>query len=615
MRKILFLLQYYAYTILFFVVAKAIFLLYLHAQADALDVRTIGQLFWYGLRLDASFAAYWCMLPFLLIAITDYTGQFYPKFLKIYTGIVLFVMTLIVVADLEIYREWGSHLNATPLLYLASPREALAASGNAPMLLLVSIFVVFFGAFYWLFSRWLVWSWSKIKPSSWKFAPVFLLLTAVLIIPMRGGLQLIPINQSASYFSANRFANQAAVNAAWNLMHALTHRASKQNPYTYFSDNVAAQRVRDLYQNKEKDIDNQWIKAKNPNVLLIVWESATAKVFGSLGGEKGITPQFDSLTKQGILFSNCYASGDRSDKGLVSILSGFPAQPATSIISYPDKTRHLPHLCADLRKEGYQTAFYYGGEPEFANMRSYFFNGGFEKIIGKNDFSAKDCNSKWGAHDHIVLNRMLTDLNQRPNPDKPFFYTLFTLSSHEPFEVPDEKPLSNASEEQLFLNAHRYTDRSIGAFVAQAQKQDWWKNTVVVIIADHGHRLPHESPNHAPEKFTIPMLWLGGALAVQDTVIQTICNQTDLAATILQQLHIQPQKPYTWSQNIATLAPENAFAFYAFNDGAGWIRPDSRRAWDNVGKSLIFQTGTPDTAATANLKAYEQRVFQEFLDK
>jgi phosphoglycerol transferase MdoB-like AlkP superfamily enzyme len=333
----------------------------------------------------------------------------------------------------------------------------------------------------------------------------------------------------------------------------------------------------------------RWLVIGRPNVILIVWESLSAKVVERLGGISGVTPVIDSLMHEGILFDSIYATGDRSAKGLTSILSGYPAQPRTTIMQFPRKTASLPALPRDLAGQGYGTAFYYGGEPEFANIKSYLINAGFDSIIGKSEFDEKDWNSKWGAHDHVVFTRMLADLK---NAHEPFFRTLFTLSSHEPFEVPVPTVIAGSDEQSLFLNAHHYTDRSLGAFLRAARAEPWWNRTLVIIVADHGHRLPTLSPDERDRRwatFHIPMLWLGGALAVRDTVIHTIGSQTDLPPTLLAQLGLETGK-YRWGRNL--LSPGAApLAYFTFQDGFGLLNANGALTYDNVSRSVMFKTG------------------------
>jgi phosphoglycerol transferase MdoB-like AlkP superfamily enzyme len=287
------------------------------------------------------------------------------------------------------------------------------------------------------------------------------------------------------------------------------------------------------------------INTDKPNVVIIILESFTSKIIGVLGGRPEVTPNFNKLSHEGILFDNFYASGDRSDKGIVAILSGYPAQPTSSIIKFPQKTQNLPYLSHTLAKMDYSTNFYYGGDINFANMRSYFANGGFNTVT-KNDFNKSDCNSKWGVHDHIMFNKLLDDIDKE---NQKFFKVFFTLSSHEPFDVPMKTVINGDDEDNKFLNSAYYTDSCIGNFFENAQKRAWWKNTIFILVADHGVRLPDNTAINSVLKFKIPMLFLGGALKKQDTVIHTYGSQIDIPKTLLTQMGIKNDK-YRFSKNL-----------------------------------------------------------------
>src|SRR5690606_33876932 len=310
--------------------------------------------------------------------------------------------------------------------------------------------------------------------------PLFLFISASLIIPIRGGLQLAPLNVSDAYFSDNSFANQAAINVPWNFFNAVLRKThDNTNPYI-FMEEVEAKRLLSTQLSQDDTNKISLLNTMRPNVLLVMWESLTAKAVKSLGGLDNVTPEFEQLTKEGILFTNFYASGDRSDKGIISILSGFPAQPTQSIIKLPSKSSKLPILSQDFEAAGYNTAFYYGGELAFANIKSYLVNGGFDNIVGKSEFDKKDWNSKWGAHDHVVFNRVLDDLKEK---QAPFFTTNYTLSSHEPFEVPMEAQIKGQDEESLFLNSLYYTDKSLGDFIRELKRMPIYEETLIIIIA------------------------------------------------------------------------------------------------------------------------------------
>lgn len=603
-------LQYYGYWLIYFLFARATFLVYHSEKASTLSFKEIAGTFVYGLRLDASMAGYLSLIPFLLLAISGITNTFgwLRKSLMLYTNLLLFLITVLVTVDLELYRIWGFRLDATPLNYLNTPGEMLASVGSSPVgvLTLLNILInIFFSYFY---HKWLHPGLHSLNAHRYRSAPALVFAAAVLIIPIRGGLQQIPLNQSAVYFSKNLFANQAAINVPWNFFYSVNKgQYNKENPYRYFKPEEADRLFARFQPTRTKT--SSLLTTSHPNVVLIIWESFTAKVVKSLGGLPDVTPGFDSLAQDGLLFTDVYASGDRSDKGLVAILSGYPTQPTATIIKTPNKAAKLPQLSSSLKEAGYYTGFYYGGELEFANLRSYLSFGAYDTLVDINDFEEKDMNSKWGAHDHVVFNRMLSDMQQMPQP---FFSTIFTLSSHEPFEVPMAKRFEGKGEEIGFLNSLAYTDSSLVAFLKEASTQPWFQNSLFVVVADHGHTYPNASAVNEAEKFYIPMLWWGPALN-QEAIgrFSKTTAQTDLAATLLQQLGLSAEA-YTWSRNVFDSAYAPA-ATYFFRDGVGIVTDSSKLSWDNIGRQPITTKG--DTAALPFARAYLQESFGDYLKK
>jgi phosphoglycerol transferase MdoB-like AlkP superfamily enzyme len=608
--RIRFLTLYGLSWILFFQLFRILFLAYHLKKSLDLGGSLLVQSALHGIRMDISFAGYILMIPTILVGFTGRKWNWYQKLLAVYSILVsVFIVTLTVV-DLELFRAWGFRIDASSLHYLETPKEAMASMGAAPILPLVLLLI----ALLFLVIKVLFTIQKRSIPYFNKSqifitAAVFVILAGTLIIPIRGGLQLAPMNESAVFFSEKSFANYAAVNVPWNYFRSVSINSySKKNPFNYYAESQASANVASFYQHDTGH--QQMIQGKEPiNVIIIIWESFTAKVVAKLNGTPGVTPQFNALTKEGILFTNMYASGNRSDKGMVSILSGYPAQPTTSIIKIPNKTVSLPSLPRTFRDNGYFTSFYYGGETEFANMKTYFLQQGFNKIVDKNSFNEVDMNSKWGAHDHVVLNKFLADLDKQKQP---FFSTLFTLSSHEPFEVPVKTVIEGKDVEHLFLNAHHYSDASIGEFIKQAKTKSWWANTLVVILADHGHPLP-EKPNAKPNEFHIPMLWLGGVLEKKNVLVDTLCSQTDLAATLLNQLNI-PSKTFSWSNDIFK-TNRTSFAYFAFTNGFGWVRPNGYIVRDNIGGNITERSGNLKPTEVDYGKSYLQASFTDYLKR
>ncbi|RZK58446.1 MAG: LTA synthase family protein, partial [Hymenobacter sp.] len=531
-----------------------------------------------------------------------------------YSAVLGLVLAVLLTADLGLYSAWGFRLDGTLVQYLSNPSEMAASAGSAPLggllLALAGLLAAGTGLYKVVVGRL-----PALPPYFGRGrAALAGLLYGLLLIPMlRGGTQQIPVNQGDVYFSDHPFANHAAVNAAWNFLDALARRRDERPLPAFMPDTTAQHLVRELYPPPTLSSflapKSFLLREPRPNVLFIILESFTAKLVGSVGGEPGVTPNLDSLARTGVLFTNIYAAGDRSQKGLVALLSGYPNQPTTSIIKYPRKTEHLPHLRRNLGWAGYSSAYYYGGELAFANMQSYLRTAGYERLIERSDFAAADQNSKWGAHDHVLFDRILADI---PQQRQPFFITAFTLSSHEPFEIPIAPKFAGTDEVALFRNSVYYTDWALGRFLRAAQQQPWWDHTLIVLCADHGHPQPGNSANEEPDKFHIPLVLAGGALRpeARGQVVSTLGSQTDVATTLLRQLGL-PSTRYRWGRDL--LAPVTIpFTYYCFDDGFGTISPAGVVTFDNIGHRVTFHDEGVPAQQLRRGEAYEQLSMEDF---
>jgi phosphoglycerol transferase MdoB-like AlkP superfamily enzyme len=436
------------------------------------------------------------------------------------------------------------------------------------------------------------------------------MLTIALIIPVRGGFQTIPVNQSNVYFSNKMFANHAAVNFIWNFFNTLTHKTNGKNPYKYFDNETALTLINQRKDGLLKPTIDSILNTSRPNVILILWESLPAKIVGSLGGEPTVTPNLNRLSKEGLLFTNFYANGDRTDKGIPAVLSGYYPPPVKRIMRMPNKTRSLPMLPKKMIDLGYNTSFYYGGDLNFGNMNTYLRNAGITNIVDGSAFDKKDWNSKWGAYDDVFMKRFSEDLSTKQ--EAPFFKIALTLTSHEPYEIKGAYKFGKDTEDNKFRSAHYYTDKVIGDFIAFAKQQDWYKNTLIVIMSDHGHSSPkHEGPYFSPKKFRIPMLWLGGAVNKNSTKISTVASQVDFSYTLLDLLKAD-NTDFVFSKNIFNTS-DNQFAHYTFNKGFGTLTKESVFIYDYVSDKPILESGKNTKKLDSLGKALTQNSYDDFL--
>ena len=594
----------------FMIVARIVFLIYnAHLTAD-LSTIEIFQALLYGLRMDASITGYF-MAASGIVLIASAFGNPEPsmRILLWLTSILIAFASLVVVVDVELYRHWGFRMNTTPLMYIGG--EAMSSIPSVVYMKLSLIFIILFLASVSIIRKAIFPVMKRVQPaiSSWRVGTTMLLLTALMFLPIRGSFTVAPMNTGFVYFhNTKAYANHSAVNVIWNFLYSVQKGSSNEYPENFFDRTETATLFNDLY----KTTNNvKVVSSPSPNIILIIIESFTADVIESLGGVPGVAPNIDSLCHQGILFSNIYSSGDRTDKGLISILSGFPAQPQGSVIKFPAKTERLPQLNRKLRALGYNTSFLYGGDIDFANFRSYLNSSGFDHLTDLDDFPSEQYTSKWGVHDHLMFEQAMYELDTTRGK---FFKVILTLSSHEPFDVPLDPPFrTGTDEESLFLNSCHYTDKTIGTFIQYCRIQPWWDNTMVVITADHGHRHPRNKELIQKERFHIPLLLTGGAIT-RDTVVTTIGSQTDIANTILSQLDSR-DTTFIFSRDLLS-ADAKSFAAYYFTDGFGFVLPHTHIVYDNTGKQFLKQDGaTPHDISLG--KAHQQMLYSTYnkLDK
>lgn len=596
---------YALYWIAYFVLARLFFLLYEYSFSFQLSLKEWILVFINGLRMDLSTVGYILAVVGLLLVFTSLSsGKWINRIMQPLTVIILILSSGIIITDLELYSNWGYRMDATPLLYLTKPKEAMASTGLGLTLLLLFATVAFILIGLFVYNKKIKSHVLHIKKSTILTAFLLLNLTGSMILPIRGGIGIAPMNTGMVYFSANKFANHAAINVVWNVMNSLVDHKNLERTYNFMDKDRAEKIVNDLNANHKKTY--QIIQKENPNVVIFILESFSSKVIGELGGKWDATPQLNKLIKEGVIFNHFYANASRSDKGILSVLSGYPGQPTTSIIKDPGKTQSLPSLFKSFKNQGYETSFYYGGDIDFANMRSYFLNQHVEHIISIDDFDSKLRTSKWGVHDEFLFDYIYQDLLQNKQP---YFKALFTLSSHDPFEVPMKPVFEGNDRATKFLNSVCYTDSCLGDFFNKIKRTEIWNNTLFILIADHGSARPGNSQNHDIDKFQIPMLWLGGVLNDSIKSINRVGSQIDIPATVLSQLNI-PHDDFSFSKDLFS-NESSEYAFYVYNDGFGFITDSSKVIYDNSGNNVLFHEGNFKQDLIKG-KAYLQNLMNDF---
>ncbi|WP_350456708.1 sulfatase-like hydrolase/transferase [Macellibacteroides fermentans] len=603
-KRVLFLFACFITFILVFALQKPVFMLYNHASGGGLSISDYLQVMVHGLQLDATVAGYLTVIPLLLTLLSVWIpGRYITFILKGYFFIVACIISLIFVVDIALYPYWGFRLDATPLFYLQSPSDALASAPASTLILQTLVFVVYTYGIFWALKRFVL----PLIPEQYvkkmfSNSVQLVLLGGILFIPIRGGVTTSTANVGMVYFSKNQFLNHSAINPCFSFLASLSKQQDFAAQYNYFSESQRSKIFKKLTNQPQGDSIPELLTTKNPNIILILMESFSANAIEVLGGEAGVTPNINRLSKEGILFSNMYANSFRTDRGIVAVLNGYLAQPTTSIMKYPAKSQTLPSIAKSLQKKGYTSDMLYGGDINFTNMQSYFFSSGYSKVTADRDFPLKSRLSKWGANDDITFAHLYQSMTDNSRKE-PFFSTFLTLSSHEPFEVPYNRL------KDPYLNSVAFTDSCLGDFIDKLKKLPLWNNTLIVLVSDHGFRYPASVKEHDPKRYHIPMLWLGGAIK-EPRVIANYGNQTDLAATLLYQLDL-PHKEFTFSNNMVdSLQP--AYAFYSYNNGFGFIDTTGVSVYDcESEKPLIIKPEAGNEIRLNNGKALLQTLYDD----
>jgi len=612
------LLRIYLFWIVFFALERLLFILVDFAMIKncGASFSEVVQSFWHAIPLDIAMASYFAVFSWLVLSIQSFiTANWLNGIHRIFQVFLIVVVSIIAVGNIGIYPEWKMKLNFKALEYLRRPAEVLESNQTSKSILEILLMFVLIALAVWLFNKFFFKRIDSKQPS-WISRLIFVFIVPIFIfLGMRGGIKEIPISQSQSYYSQKDVLNDLAVNTTWNLVYSIlnTMDISDRNIFETFPQEEAKQEVLQLHK-VEKDTTLSILNCERPNVLFIIMESWSADLINSLGGRPGITPRFDSLTHQGLLFTHLYSSGNRSQQGLASILGGFPALPITTLTTSPEKMRHTPTITRVLNKAGYYSAFYYGGQLRYGNIKAYLLHNQFDDIVEEADIDRSILRGKLGVHDGFMFPFVLNHINKLTQP---FFVNYFTLSSHSPYDQPMKQQIDWGDSEDKFHNSVYYTDSVLGDFMAEAKKQSWYKNTLILIVADHSHQTYTHRPIYEADYRHIPMLISGGALKSEyrGKTYDNICSQTDIGTTVLKQLHLDASA-FPWSKDLFNPNTPQ-FAYFELNQGFGWIKPKGYIAYDHFNKRF-FENTFPDSTQTKKAykegASYLQVLFQEYID-
>jgi len=534
------------------------------AQVSAVD--GWGQVLVQGVRADvASLCLLLVPLALLVLLLPQTVCRWRATGAAVaaWLALALTVLLGLELATPEFMAEYGLRPNRLFIEYLIYPREIAQTLIKSRPLQCVGL-VLGIIATAWASDRLARRCWRPVDARE-RWPLRMLLALAVLLLGalgVRSTLGHRPMNPAMLAFSTDPTVNVLPLNSFYSLIHAARDAArSGESAVALYgalpeAEVIAAVRADsalppDAFSDADASIPTLAARApiwqgKPRNLVIILEESLGAQFVGSLGGLP-LTPQYDRLSQQGWALTRLYATGTRSVRGIEAVLAGFSPTPAQAVVKRPRAQQDFFTLAALLRRHGYDTTFYYGGESHFDNMRGFFLGNGFTRVIEQKDYATPEFVGSWGASDEDVFARADAEFTRLHAQGTPFFGFVFTSSNHDPFEFPDGKIELYESPKHTRNNAVKYADHALGEFFRRAMTADYWNDTVFLIVADHDSRVFGQ--DLVPiDNFHIPGLILGADIAPRTDA--RIASQIDLPPTLLALIGIGESTPMT-GRNLA----------------------------------------------------------------
>lgn len=531
-------------------------------------------LFLQGVRIDISALCWLFGLPALfsvLLFSRTAIGAVWRVILRVWLTAGTVFILFMEAATPAFIETYDFRPNRLFVEYLSYPKEVFTMLINGHLsAVMISLAVTVISVIVcWKLSGWAT---QNLAYPAWKWRPVLAIVVAALVfIGGRSTFAHRGINPAMVAFSSDPLVNSLVLNSGYSVMFAVQQLKSEDKSSEQYGKMSVEEMLNIVKQSRNRPASD-YISTEIPtlttnkasyqgkpkNIVIILEESFGAQFIGTLGG-KPLSPEFDKLAQEGWLFTNLYATGTRSVRGIEAVTAGFTPTPARATVKLTKSQNGFFTIAELLRRQGYQTSFIYGGEKHFDNMASYFYGNGFQKIIDQNDYKNPKFVATWGMSDEDLFDKANETFSQLQTEGKPFFSLVFTSSNHDPFEFPDGKIELFEQPKQTRNNAAKYADYALGYFFKLAKQANYWQDTVFLVIADHDSRVAGETL--VPIRhFQIPGLFIGEGIEARRD--DRLVSQIDMPTTLLSLAGVSGEYPMIGFDLTQDVAPNRAFMQY-----------------------------------------------------
>ncbi len=535
--------------------------------ASALSAKDVWISFGIGLRFD--------LMVVSIFSVPLLAGFIFPassrlrKFFIVWLSFVSSISIFFCIAELDFYREFHQRLNSLVFEYMKQdPKTVISMLWNGfPLFRYLLAWAVLSGLIY-CFYRWLSAKTLRATQSEligknaapwWLRFVLCVVVMFALVLGARGTLREgPPLRWGDAFHGQNLFANHLGLNGVFTLYKATRTGNGKTDKNFWLNampieqataivkdllltpqDALVGGKEHPLLRTHKGSPITHAANEKKPNVVVILMESFSGVFTGALGNDLNITPSFDQIAKQGLLFTRFFSNGTHTHQGMFATFACFPNLPGYEyLMQEPEGTHKFSGLPLLLHREGYQNTYIYNGSFSWDNQEGFFRNQDVTKFIGRDDFvNPVFVNPTWGVSDQDMFDRSVTELNVLAKNDKPFFAMLQTLSNHTPYAMPTPLPVPAVTGQGILnehLTAMRYADWALGQFFQKIEKEPWYNNTIFVLVGDHGFSTSNQVTDIDLLRFRVPLLIIGPK--VRETFGATtdrVATQNDIAPTVM----------------------------------------------------------------------------------
>ncbi|MDY0116117.1 MAG: LTA synthase family protein [Sulfurimonadaceae bacterium] len=544
---------YLLFALIFFLGRLTLWIIYFDRFEDISFFESLLS-FVYGLRMDTIVISIVLVIPTIFLAISPQIfSKYIAKGMKWYFALWLLIFVFIENATIPFFAQYDVRPNYLFLAYLEYPKEVISLMFKDYLLELIISFVMMGALGYW-FIKSRLFDFENAMQTRYIYRLLMLLpLLVVLFIGIRSSFGHRGVNISDAMYSTNRIINEITKSS----LHAIGYAAySNSKNSTDLVKQYGKMALEDAYEIAKETLNIEFddmsrpfyreapthFKSENPkNLVIFIQESMGSQFVEFSGGRKDLTPNMNKLGREYLAFSDLYSNGTRSIRGLCGLSAGFLAMPGEGILKRTKSQSDFFNVASLLKPYGYKSSFIYGGEGRFDNMKSWYLGNGFDEVIEQKDFNKPTFESTWGVCDEDLVIEANKQFKQHAMKGEKFVSVMFSQSNHAPFELPKNKiEFVEGVPEQSVENAIKYADFAIGRFFELAKEEEYYKDTVFVVVADHNIRV------HGDERLPVSMFQIPAVIVVDGMLPQMydeIATQPDVLATAIDLIGIDLAYP------------------------------------------------------------------------